>query len=168
MAEWLEFFNAYRAPAQHLISVLLGAAIWRWGGSPERWLIGVFLTTMVLPIYVGRGLGVEHLHFEPYAASVILLDIIAAVLFVVIALHANRNYPLWIAGLQLVAVGAHLARALPDSISPIAFAVLFIGPSYGQLLVLMGGFARHCLRERRFGPYRQWRMAPPGLGWTRP
>lgn len=168
MAEWLDFFNTYRAPTQHLISVLLAAAIWRWGGSPERWLAGVFVMTMVLPIYVARALGVGPLEVGPYAGVQVLLDLAAVAVFVIIALNANRNYPLWIAGFQLVAVGAHMVRALVDSISPLSFAILVIGPSYGQLLALSVGFARHRLRERRFGPYRAWRSGSPGLGWVRP
>lgn len=65
MGELLELFNDYRAPAQHLTSVLLAAAIWRWGGAPERWLIGVFLVTMVVPLYVARGLGWMPMRWAP-------------------------------------------------------------------------------------------------------
>jgi hypothetical protein len=162
MSDWLELFNAYRAPAQHLTSVLLAAAIWRWGGSPERWLIGIFVATMVLPIYIHQWLGGGGA-FEvgPHAAFATLLDIVAAALFVGVALNANRNYPLWIAGFQLVAVGAHLVQALVGSVSPVAVAILVIGPSYCQLLLLFAGFVRHMLRQRRFGQYREWRVTTP-------
>lgn len=158
MSEWLEYFNAYRASAQHLASLLLAAAIWRWGGSPERWLIGTFLATMVVPVYISRWLNVgTGLETGPYAHYVMLLDLIAGVLFVGIALRANRNYPLWIAGFQLVAVGTHLVRGMVDGIVPLAVAILVIGPAYCQLVILAGGFARHVLRLRRFGRYRDWR-----------
>lgn len=165
MGELLELFNAYRAPAQHLTSVLLAAAIWRWGGAPERWLIGVFLGTMVVPLYVARLLGFDAIALGPYTATIATCDVIAAVFFVGIALQANRNYPLWIAGFQLVAVVAHLVEAVVDGVSPFALAILVIGPSYCQLLLLIGGFARHALRERRFGPYREWRRGAQPLRW---
>lgn len=162
MSDWFEYFNAYRAPAQHLTSLLLAAAIWRWGGSPERWLIAVFLATMVVPVYLARwfdaGTAIE---IGPYADYVMLLDMIAGVLFVGIALKANRNYPLWIAGFQLVAVGTHLVRGVVDGIVPFAVAILVIGPAYCQLVLIGGGFVRHVLRARRFGPYRDWRSASP-------
>lgn len=162
MSDLLDLYNAYRVPALHLTSLLLAAAIWRWGGSPERWLISIFLATMVLPVYLVWWLGVgAALEVGPYAPYVLLLDIFAAALFIGVALNANRNYPLWMAGFQLVAVGADLVQALVDSVSPFAVAILVIGPSYCQLALLLAGFVRHVLRQRRFGQYREWRVTAP-------
>lgn len=165
MSDWLEIFNTYRAPTQHLVSVMLAAACWRWGGSPERWLSGIFLAAMVLPVYLFRAFGVtKGLEIGPYASLVMLIDLFAAAMFVGVALQANRSYPLWIAGFQLVALGAHLVRGMVDSVSPLAVAVLVIGPSYFQLLLILCGFVRHLQRQRRFGPYREWRIAAPRGG----
>lgn len=164
MSDLLDLFNAYRVPAQHLASMVLAAAIWRWGGSPERWLIGIFVGTMVLPVYIFELLGVKGaIELGPYAPVVLLTDVSAGILFVCVALNANRNYPLWIAGFQLVAVGGHLVRSLVDSVSPLAVAILVVGPAYCQLLLLLAGFLRHVLRERRFGHYRAWRPSAPRL-----
>ncbi len=168
MEAWLELFNTYRVTAQHVIAFLLAAAIWRWGGGPERWLIGIFLATMVVPVYGVWWFGLGAAEVGPYAPVLFAIETIAAVLFVAIALNANRNYPLWIAGFQLVAVVTHVVQSMADAVSPLAIAMLIIGPSYGQLLVLLGGSVRHWLRERRFGPYREWRLTPPGLRWLRP
>ena len=165
MGELLDLFNAYRAPIQHFVSFLLAAAIWRWGGAPERWLVGVFLATMVVPIYVAQWLGLGAFELTPYASAVVVLDLVAAAMFVGIALTANRNYPLWIAGFQLAAVGAHLVQTMVDTVSPLAFAILIIGPSYCQLLLLLGGFASHAQRQRRFGPYREWRLGAQSARW---
>lgn len=167
MSEALELFNAYRAPAQHLASVLLAAAIWRCGGTPERWLIGVFLATMVAPFYIFALIdpGTTVL---PASSTYVAIDILAAGLFLVIAVNANRNYPLYIAAFQLVAVAAHGVGVLVDGVSPLAHAILAIGPSYGQLLLIIVGFVRHRARERRFGPYRAWRRrTAAGAEWLR-
>ncbi|WP_379922505.1 hypothetical protein [Erythrobacter sp. R86502] len=167
MTDLIDLLNTYRTFAQHLISIVLAIAIWRWGGGPERWLIGIFLTTMMLPMYVAWALDLGAVESGPYAPAIFMLDVLAAVLYVAIALHANRNYPMWIAGFQVVSVVAHLVKALVAGVSPLAFAILVIGPSYGALVVLLIGFVRHRVRENRFGPYREWRLTSPNLGWLR-
>ncbi len=153
----LELYNEYRVLAQHIASVLLALAIWRRGAAPERWLIGLFIATMVAPVYVFRVLGLGNLNIGEYAWVTVSLDVVALVAFVLVALNANRNYPLWIAGFQLVAIGAHAARGLIDSVSLLAFLLLSAGPAYCQLVLIFGGFVRHVRRQQRFGPYRDWR-----------
>lgn len=167
MLELLDLFNTYRVAAQHLTSLLLAAAIWRWGGGPERWLIVIFLLSMVLPVYPLGWLSAQTGYADTFVQAFFVIDLIAAGLFIAIALNANRNYPLWIAGFQLVALVAFVVQVLVDAVSPLAGAILMIGPSYGILLVLTAGFVRHLLRERRFGPYREWRGSPPSLRWLR-
>jgi hypothetical protein len=112
---------------------------------------------MVAPVYVFRALGLGNLHVGEYAWVAVSLDVVALVAFVLVALNANRNYPLWIAGLQLVAIGAYAARGLIDSVSLLAFLLLSAGPAYCQLVLIFAGFVRHVRRERRFGRYRDWR-----------
>lgn len=167
MSDWLEIFNAYRAPAQHIASLLLAAAVWRWGGGPERWIMAIFIATMVMPLYMVRWLDLGYISGGPHSWVYLLLDLIAAALFVAVALNANRNYPLLIAGFQLVAVGAHIVRALIETASPLAIAVLVIGPSYCQLAVLFAGFLRHTARARRFGVYREWRVPAQNVAGLR-
>jgi hypothetical protein len=154
----IELFNLYRIEALHIASLVLTLAIWRWGAAPERWLIGLFVATMIAPFYFSRWLGISNLPFGPYAWAYVGVDLLATIGFVVIALNANRNYPLWVAGFQLVSVGAHAVRGLGDLVSPFAYIILASGPSYCQLLLIGAGFIRHARRERRFGSYRDWRV----------
>ena len=154
----IELLNLYRVEALHIASVLLALAIWRWGAAPERWLIGVFIATMVAPFHVSAWLGLGNLAFGPYNWVFVAIDLLAAAGFVAIALNANRNYPLWVAGFQVVSVAAHMVRGLGDMVSPLAYLILAVGPSYCQLLLIGTGFVRHALRERRFGSYRDWRV----------
>ncbi|MDA9918626.1 hypothetical protein N9D37_01945, partial [Erythrobacter sp.] len=112
--------------------------------------------------------------FSSRAGFYIAIDIIACVAFVLIALNANRNYPLWLAGFQVVALAAHMVRGLVDSVSPLAYAILVIGPSYFQLILMLVGLIRHIRREKKHGEYRDWRVPwstlfgkktiPDGLG----
>lgn len=154
----LDLFNAYRADAQQIVSVFLALAIWRWGAGPERWLIGTFIATMVVPVVAFPLLGLGNVVLGPYSWVSGITDFVAAAMFVVIALNANRNYPIWIAAFQLVAIGAHVVKGLVDTVSPLAYAILAISPSYFELLLILAGFIRHVRRERRFGPYREWRQ----------
>lgn len=161
----LDLFNAYRADAQHIASVFLALAIWRWGAGPERWLIAVFIATMVAPIQVIQFLGVNHPAVNGYSAFYAGIDVLAGFAFVAIALQANRNYPLWIAAFQLVAIASHGVKAVVDAVTPIAYAIMVVGPSYCQLLLIFVGFVRHVQRTRRFGPYRDWRVVAARDGW---
>lgn len=162
----LELLNLYRADAQHIASFALGLAVLRYGGGPERATGVVFVVIVILPGVFARmtGLSASAL-FGELAWLYVLLDTVAAVAFIAIALMANRNYPMWIAGFQLVSMSAHLVRGLVDSVSPLAYVILAVGPSYGQLLLLAGGLTFHRLRLHRYGPYREWRAAAPANGW---
>lgn len=150
----LELFNTYRVDVQHIASMLLALAIWRWGGGPERWLIAMFLGTMVLPTYLFKLLGTSMPTASAYAGLYFGIDLAAAAGFTLVALYANRNYPLWIAGFQLVAIGAHVAKEMVDGISLFALAILIVGPSYCQLVLIFSGFVRHVRRTKRLGSYR--------------
>ncbi len=164
MEDLLFYYNAYRVPAQHCVAILLTGAAWRWGGAPERWLTATFTATMVVPIYFLWWFNPERSDAHPFMTMHMPLDVIAAVLFVGIALNANRNYPLWVAGFQVVALGAHLVDLVADGVSTLALAILISGPAYCQLLLLIAGFVRHVRREQRFGHYRDWRVAMPTAG----
>lgn len=160
----LDLLNLYRTDAQHIASALLALAIWRWGAAPERWLISLFVVAMVAPLYLFRFFGLGDTAFGPFAWLWVGIDLFATVGFVVIAVNANRNYPLWIAGFQLVAISAHVVREMVDAVSPLAYLILATGPSYCQLALIFAGFVRHLIRQNRFGQYRAWRAPLPGAG----
>ncbi|MFL0670495.1 MAG: hypothetical protein ACJLS3_03395 [Erythrobacter sp.] len=153
----LEFLNAYRFDLQYIASILLGLAMWRWGGGPERGMAILFTGIMMAPAALFRIYAQRIMLFGDFATVYVAIDVVVLVGFMAIALNANRTYPLWVAGFQLVAVGSHIVRGLVDAVSPIAYAVLAIGPSYCQLAVLLAGLLRHRRRVRRFGAYRDWR-----------
>lgn len=160
----LELFNTYRGDAQHIVSVVLALAIWRWGAAPERWSIGLFIAAMVVPVKLFDWFGLGNPAFGPLAWLYIAIDMLAGAGFVAVALRANRNYPLWLAGFQLVAISAHAVKGMVDAVSPLAYLILATGPSYCQVLLILAGFIRHLIRERQFGPYREWRAPLPGTG----
>lgn len=151
--------SEYRTYAQDiLVLVICGAALF-WGGAPERiiagsWLIFFELTGFIYKRFIQAG-GYQLQGVDAFLAA---NDFLMLVIWVTVALYANRNYPLWIAGMQLLAMTAHLARGMSEAISPFAYVLLIAAPGWFQLIFLGAGLTRHILRKRKYGKYRDWRF----------
>ena len=144
-------------------SILVAALI--WGAGPERaviatWVVFFELAKMPHDLIWARSVQLQSVD-GLWAAT----DLGASVSWVMIALYANRNYTLFIAGLQLLAVAAHVTRGWLEIISPFAYVTMFTAPGWLQLFLMAAGLFRHAQRERRYGPYREWRVALPWLDW---
>ena len=153
-----------RIYTQALLAWIICIAALVWGGGPERavavtWLLVFELGSRILPPLVGEGY-----QFDSVDTWLGTADLLAGSLWVLIALYANRNYTLWIAGLQLLAMTSHLAKGLVETISPIAYAVMAVTPSWFQLAFLAIGVVRHVQRKRRYGSYRDWRVVSTPVG----
>lgn len=148
-----------------LYLVLLLSAL-RWGGAPER------ILALVL-VWFRVGDMANHALFEradavlTVAQGHVLIDLVAAAASLGVGLFANRMYALWFAAFQLLALLAHIPRALAPDIAPLAYELMYIGPSYCQIIILAAGLWAHHRRVRRYGPYRAWRsslLRSPGTG----
>ncbi|PNU05337.1 hypothetical protein [Novosphingobium guangzhouense] len=89
------------------------------------------------------------------------IDALAMGCFFVIALKANRVYPLWIAGAQIIAMSGHFYRLALTEINTFAYDVMAITPSYIQLVALLLGVVFHMSRRKRLGSYPSWRIYSP-------
>jgi hypothetical protein len=132
-------------------------AAWRWGAGPERILAGILVWFQAADA-VNHALASSAGWFTIYSGHFVI-DAVAAVVAVAVALQANRIYTLWFAAFQLLALFAQIARDLTTGVAQLAYEVLYIGPSYFQILLLAGGIWLHQRRVRRFGPYRSWRSS---------
>ncbi|MEP5938060.1 MAG: hypothetical protein ABJ239_07020 [Erythrobacter sp.] len=146
----------YRAEAQSIFSWLLCLAALVWGGGPERaialvWLVLFKLVDAVYETIWGATFRPEQL--DIFSAT---NDTLALVILVVVAVKANRMYPLWIAAFQVLATLSHFANAMAEHITPIAYVILAVTPGYFQLLLLTGGLYAHMRRARKHGTYRDW------------
>ncbi|TRD11787.1 hypothetical protein FGU71_07890 [Erythrobacter insulae] len=148
----------YRVEFQRLASILLMLAALKWGSAPERAVTLVFAVLFTLPLSAFEFWAEGPLIFSGSGSIYIALDLVALALFLAIALNANRTYTLWIAGFQIVPLASHLVRGVVDAVSPLAYAVLAIGPSYFQLILMGGGLLFHIRRKKRYGEYRAWRV----------
>ncbi|GAA4043754.1 hypothetical protein [Parerythrobacter jejuensis] len=135
--------------------LLLLAAVWK-GGGPER----ACAATLFGMVVVDRS---YHALFGPSPTYDLidpwhlLLDTGGLVALVLIALRANRFFPMILAAAQLVAFSAHLVRMTVEPVTSLSYYLLYTMPFWFQLLVMTIGIARHAYRTSRFGPYRDWR-----------
>ena len=158
--------SEYRTVIQDVLAFAICGAALVWGGAPERIVALTWLVLFEFATKLYRGLfgadGYQLMGVDWFLATG---DLLAGAIWLTVALYANRNYTLWIAGLQLLAVIAHLARSLAEAISPIAYITMVVAPGWLQLFIMALGLARHVLRKRRYGKYRDWRIVrrqPPG------
>lgn len=134
---------------------LVALAAWR-GAAPERSVAGIFVWLFVsdrlyhLLVPSGwHGTGVDLGHLA--------IDLSATGMAWVLALKANRVYPLCFGALQLAALIAHLSVGLNPSLKLGTYGIVMIAPSYLQMVVFALGLAFHYRRQAKFGPYPSWR-----------
>ncbi|WP_114521600.1 hypothetical protein [Altererythrobacter sp. ZODW24] len=157
----LQTIFEHRVEAQAIFMVLLVlCALWR-GSGPER---AVALTMAGMKVAAEAYLAITEAKISLLDMDVAMatIDLVVCVVLVFVGLQANRMYTLWIAAFQIIALNAHIVREIATGISPLAYAIMYIAPSYFQLFILAGGIWCHARRERLFGPYRSWRRPPAG------
>lgn len=152
-------FSEYRPYAQDVIVWSLCCAALFWGGGPERVVAGTWLVVFEGGSFLHDAVFGDVRQLETIDWYFATMDLVAGAIWIVLALYANRNYTLWIAAMQLLAVVAHVSRGLIEMISPIAYAVMVIAPGWLQLLFLAIGLGRHMMRKRKYGEYRDWRTS---------
>lgn len=132
---------------------------WWLGRKPER-ALALVMTAMItldllrlqlMPGWVGTA------GFRPDYA---VLHLLALICVGVIALNANRLYPLVMAGAALVAVLAHGLRWLNLFDGQLSYLMLITAPSFVMYAALWTGLGLHVWRERRVGNYPDWRSSP--------
>ncbi|WP_298301019.1 hypothetical protein [uncultured Erythrobacter sp.] len=163
--DWIDLITwDNRVVVQQTLSWILILAAFIWGGGPERAVAATWLICFKLVGFLRENLVGDEIQLVGIDFYWALSDLTAGVSWVVIALYANRNYTLGIAGLQVLAMTAHLARGMAEAVSPIGYVFMVAAPGWGQLLLLAIGLTRHILRKRKHGQYRDWRIQKPEIG----
>ncbi|WP_298469455.1 hypothetical protein [uncultured Erythrobacter sp.] len=155
--------SEYRIVAQDILAVTLCLAALVLGGGPERavaltWLVVFQLGDWAYDSVVEAGPALADIYPFP-----ITIDVCAGLMLTGIALYANRNYTLFIAGMQVLAVTVHFVRSMFEAVSPVTFNAMVLAPGWLLLIFLGIGLTRHILRKRKYGAYRDWRIPPQ---WT--
>lgn len=133
--------------AMSLLALVTAYAV-RQGGKPERnaaaILVGIQVVDLLYHSLSGNQ-GSYHAVDLVHAA----IDLVALAAMVWLALRADRFWTLWLGALQLIAMLAHLIRALEVEMHPVAYAIFIRGPFWGQMTLVALGTWLYARRQRQ-------------------
>jgi hypothetical protein len=118
------------------------------GGAPERIAIGIAVIASVVSVIALSSMATR---FDGVEAGVFLVDLVTLVAFFLLALHADRFWPLWITGFQLIGVATHLAMLLSPDVVPQVYSFILGLWAYPILALIVIGAARHRKRLKPYG-----------------
>ena len=122
-------------------------AFWR-GGAPERIGASIFAAGSVLTVVVAS---VAPIRFRSVEVGMLIVDVATALAFTILALKANRFWPIWVSALLGLRAIGHLAKLLSPQVIPWAYQVALTIWSYPILLLVGLGLAA-VTRRRWSGP----------------
>ena len=139
--------------ALYLLVVALIA--WKRGGRPEQVIAGIMVVNIVLDY-------VYHLIFGPSSFRQIdpvhlAMDTACFLLFLGVALRANRAWTLWVCAAQNIVMLGHLGKLFEVNAVLRGYWAMTQAPFYLQLAFLALGTLAHVMRVRTIGPYNSWR-----------
>ena len=131
------------------IALLLLVAVYacRKGGKPERH-VAFILSGMLFINSIYAAIAGQLTDYQQVPWFRVTLDLVGFVLILAVALRADRWWPLWVAGVQLLAVLAHLLRAIDASVPPLAYAIMERWPFWIAIILTGIGTYFHARRER--------------------
>lgn len=129
----------------------------RKAAAPERILSGVLFAMLAVDKVHHFLLGDGSVYWRQVDVGHMVIDAMVLPCVYVVALRANRVYPLWIAGAQMIAMTGHVYRLALTDIHVFAYRIMAIMPSYIQLVTIVLGVAFHMSRHRKRGSYPSWR-----------
>ena len=151
-----------RATIQLGLVLLAFAASLLRGGRPELLISSMMLAVQVLDrvyhsIFSGGSKYLQYADGLKVDYGHLVLDLAALLAFVLIAVRANRIYPLWIGGWQIVVVVAHFTRAIMPSLHPVAYTTMEQAPYFFQICVLLAALLLQAIRARSGNSIHCWR-----------
>lgn len=136
-----------RFSVQVVLLLLVALYAYKKGGRPERHVAFVLLG-MLFANSTHAAITGQWTDYEGIPWFRVILDFTGFALILAIALRADRWWPLWVGGVQLLAVLAHLLRALDASLPPLAYAVMERWPFWIAIVSTGIGTYFHARRQR--------------------
>jgi hypothetical protein len=114
-------------------------ALWK-GGAPERicailYVVATVLTLLVAPQWQWSFKGVDW--------GVFAVDLALFLALIVVALNANRFWPMWVCAASGLGLLGHVSVTVAPSISPLFYATISMGSAWPAVLLLAIGTYRH-------------------------
>lgn len=136
-----------------VILTLVSLLAFSRGGAPERLamlliVLGVIATALVTPLDADRFLRIE--------TALFIVDAAVLALFVALALVANRFWPLWLSGMQALAVIAHLIAPTSAQVIAWTYYAIISYWIYPMLALMVAATLRHRLRLRAYSADPSW------------
>ena len=118
-----------------ILLLTCGYALWR-GRSDERIVALVCLLATLATRFLISPLQVRYASVE---SGLLMIDLLALLAFIWIALTSQRFWPLWVAGLQLTNSVSHIMKLADVDLMPRAYGAAAALWSYPILLILAIG-----------------------------
>lgn len=134
------------------------------GGGPER----VGAAVYGLACFSSLALfSAPTARFRSIEVGVFAVDVLVFIAFLILALRANRFWPIWVSGLLGLGVLGHLARWAGPEVIPWAYAVILSIWSYPILAIIVIGTFNHRRRLARLGADASWSSSSAPLATKR-
>lgn len=127
-------------------------ALWA-GGGPERVAATVYALSVVV---THLALLASNQHWRNLEIGVLIVDAATFAIFVLIALRADRFWPLWVSALLGIALLGHLGRFVMPDTYWLAYAKVLAMWSYPILALMVMGTFLHRRRLKLYGADRSW------------
>jgi hypothetical protein len=126
------------------------------GGAPERITGWLLIGATILTPLAARGLSTRYVQAE---LGIFLVDLVLLVALVIIALKADRFWPLVLAAMQLDTTAVHILKLVDADLIRITYALMIAMWSYPMQIILAVATLRHRRRLVQFGEDRAWSLA---------
>lgn len=120
-------------------------ARWR-GGLPEKQAALSLLVAALLTIAYRSNAAVRYSSLD---IGVVLIDVGLLSALAIIAVRADRGWPIPLAALQAITVLGHFCKLVNPDLWRLGYALITTAPAYPGLVILLVGIYRHRHREQR-------------------
>ncbi len=135
----------------------VGYAWWR-GGAPER-LVASLIAAAVVASAIA--LSFSQRVFGSKEVGLFAVDLTLCVAVVLVALHAERFWPLWLSALLILSVLLQLAIWYAPHYYRVIYLILHALSAYPTLILVMLGTVRHRYRKTHLGFDPPWSVVAP-------